>query len=159
MDSESDEEEFEEELDEIEEQKTIPNYSDYEVDSSIPHTLYESFTHKKVAAFSFNNTRYPARNWKDVLLQTCDLLAEIDANKFEELIDDPAMKGRKISYFSRNKADGRSSKIKNIDIYVWTNLSANSIRNLIRKLLKKFNMRIADYYVYLRADYTPLHEK
>lgn len=159
IDSENNEEELEEELDEIEEQKTIPNYSDYVVDSSIPHTLYEDFTHKKVAAFSFNNKRYQAKDWKDVLLQTCNLLADIDADKFSEFINDPVMKGRKISYFSRKHVDRKNTKMKNIDIYVWTNLSANSIRNLIRKLLKKFSIKITDFYVYLRADYTPLHKK
>lgn len=40
-----------------------------------------------------------------MLLQTCDLLAQIDAAKFNELIDDPVMKGRKVSYFSRNFVD------------------------------------------------------
>ncbi len=158
IDAEIDEEEPEEEPDEIEEQRTIPNYSDYAVDSSIPHTLYEDFTHKKAVAFLFNNKRHPAKDWKDVLLQTCDLLAEIDAAKFSEFINDPGMRGRKISYFSKKHVDRKNAKMKNIDIYVWTNLSANSIRNLIRKLLKKFNIKLTNYYVYLRADYTPLHK-
>ena len=158
IDAEADDDEIDEELDEIDEQKTIPNYSDYVVDSSIPHTLYEDFTHKKVIAFSFNNNRYAAKDWKDLLLQTCDLLAEIDATKFSEFIDDPVMKGRKVSYFSRKYVDRKNEKMKNIDIYVWTNLSANSIRNLIRKLLRKFDIKLTDYYVYLRADYTPLHK-
>lgn len=93
------------------------------------------------------------------MLQTCDLLAQIDAAKFNELIDDPVMKGRKVSYFSRNFVDRKNEKIKNLDIYVWTNLSANSIRNLIRKLMRKFDIKITDYYIYLRADYSPLHKK
>jgi hypothetical protein len=84
IDAEVDDDEINEELDEIDEQKTIPNYSDYVVDSSIPHTLYEDFTHKKVIAFSFNNERYEAKDWKDLLLQTCDLLAEIDVTKFSD---------------------------------------------------------------------------
>ena len=136
MDAEIEGEETGEELDETEERRIIPNYSDYVVDNTIPHTLYEDFTHKRVDAFQFNNVRYPAREWKDVLMQTCDLLAEIDADKFSKLIDDPIMKGRKISYFSREYIDGRNTRMKDIDVYVWTNLSANSIVKLIRKLLK-----------------------
>lgn len=156
--TEKEEEGSEEEPDEAEEQRTIPNYSEYVVDSSIPHTLYEDFTHKKAAAFLLNNMRYPARDWKDVLLQTCDLLAEIDSGKFLEFVNDPVMKGRKISYFSEKHVDGKNVKMADIDIYVWTNLSANNIRNLIRKMLKKFNIRITDYYIFLRADYTHLHK-
>lgn len=155
--AEIEEEENGEEFGRAEEQKTIPNYAEYVVDSSIPHTLYEDFTHKKAAAFSMNNKRYEATDWKDVLLQTCDLLADIDASEFLGFVDDPVMKGRTISYFGKKHIDRKNLKMKNLDIYVWTNLSANSIRNLIRKLLKKFNMKITDYYIYLRADYTPLH--
>lgn len=59
------------------------------------------------------------------------------------------MKGRKVSYFSRNFVDRKNEKIKNLDIYVWTNLSANSIRNLIRKLMRKFDIKITDYYIYI----------
>lgn len=157
VEPESEDEEPAEELDEVEEQKNIPNYAEYVVDSSIPHTLYEDFTHKKAVAFSINNKRYQAKDWKDVLLQTCDLLSEIDANKFYEFVNDPVMKGRKNSYFCKEFIEKKNAKMKNIDIYVWTNLSSNHIKNLIRKLLKKFSIKINDYYVYLRADYTPLH--
>jgi hypothetical protein len=55
----------------------------------------------------------------------CDLLAEIDVTKFSDFINDPVMKGRKVSYFSRKYVDRKNEKMKNIDIYVWTNLSAN----------------------------------
>ncbi len=158
VDEEEIEEEIEEELDEIEEQKAIPNYLDYVVDSSIPHSLYEDFTYKKVVAFSFNNKRYAVKNWKDLLLKTCDLLAEINAAKFSEFIDDPDMKGTKISYFSRTHVYGKNQKMKNLDIYVWTHLSANSITDFVIKLLRKFGIKSTDYYVYLRADYTPLHK-
>jgi hypothetical protein len=158
IESEMEDEELTEESDIVEEEKNIPNYAEYAIDSSIPHTLYEDFTHKKAVAFSINNKRYEAKDWKAVLLQTCDLLSEIDANKFYEFIDDPVMKGRKNSYFGNKFIEKKNAKMKNIDIYVWTNLSANHIKNLLRKLLKKFGIKINDYYVYLRADYTPLHK-
>lgn len=47
--------------------------------------------------------------------------------------------------------------IKGADIYITTNLSANSIRNLIIKCLKKYNMKISDFKIYFRADYSDLH--
>jgi len=141
------------------EQREIPNYAAYTVDSTVPHTLYDSFTHKKATAFSINGIRYEAKDWKDVLLQTCDILSEIDAEKFYNFIDDPSMRGRKITYFGLQHFDRKNAKIKNIDVYVWTNLSANDIRNLIRKILKKYDIKIADYLIYLRADYTPLHSE
>lgn len=155
---EIEEEDTGEEPDEVEEQRMIPNYSEFVVDPSMPHNLYEDFTYKKVVAFSINNKRYEVKDWKDVLLQTCDLLANQDAGRFLEFLNDPIMKGRKHSYFSQTFVDKKNAKLKNIDVYVWTNLSANSIVKLIRKLLPKFNLKITNYYIYLGADYTPLHK-
>jgi hypothetical protein len=157
IESEIDEEDFSDESDISAEQKIIPNYAEYTVDSSIPHSLYEDFTHKKATAFSIAGARYEAKDWKDVLLQTCDILSEIDSDKFYIFIDDPVMKGRKVSYFGKTYIEKKNYKLKNIDIYVWTNLSANHIRNLIRKLLKKYGIKISEFYVYLRADYSSLH--
>lgn len=48
-------------------------------------------------------------------------------------------------------------KLKNHDIYIETNMSANSIRNLLVKLLKRYEIKITDYQIFLRADYTDLH--
>lgn len=158
---ETDEEEPNEELIEesgaIGEQGTIPNYAAYVVDSFAPHTLYEDFTHKKATAFSINNTRYDAKDWKDVLLKTCNVLAEIDESKFYDFLDDPVFRGRKISYFSREYVETKNVKLENLDLYVWVNLSANGVKKLISKLLKRYNIKISNYYIYLRADYTPLH--
>jgi len=39
-----------------------------------------------------------------------------------------------------------------------TNLSGNDLRNLIIKLLKEYNIKITDYKVYFRADYTSLNK-
>ena len=139
-------------------QRDIPNYSMYEVDSSVPHTLLEIFTHKKPSGFLFNNKRYTASEWKDVLLQTCDLLAKINPEKFKSFLRDPVMKGRKIKYFGTAYVESKKAKMREMDVYVWTNLSANSIRNLIIKMLKQFGIEISAFLIYLRADYSALHE-
>ena len=39
-----------------------------------------------------------------------------------------------------------------------TNMSANQIRNVIEKILRKYNVKVNDYKIYLKADYTSLHE-
>ena len=130
----------------------------YEVDTTVPHTLFEIFTHKKPSGFLFNNKRYAASEWKDVLMQTCDLLAKINPEKLRSFLRDPVMKGRKIKYFGTNYVELKNAKMKEMDIYVWTNLSANSIRNLILKMLRQFGIEISSFFIYLRADYSPLHE-
>lgn len=44
-------------------------------------------------------------------------------------------------------------------IYIETNMSANSIRNLILKLLKEFSIPTNSFNVYLKADYTSLNKQ
>lgn len=143
------------------EKKEIPNYSQYAIDDKIPHTLYEDFTHKKASGFSIEGMFFVAKDWKDVLMQTCNILSERDTDKFYGFIDDPTMRGRKVAYFGNQFIETESgiknAKMDNVDVFVWTNLSSNHIRNIIRKLLKKFGIKITDYTVFLRADYTPLH--
>lgn len=137
--------------------KPLPNYAEYRVDQSVPHTLYESFTHKKACAFSFRGKNYPVRDWKDLLIQVCDLLSDIDSSKMMSFIDDRSMVGSRIHYFGTKHVPYKNEKLSNMDVYVWINLSSNGKRNIIRKMLKKFNIPITEFLVYLRADYTPLH--
>ena len=49
-------------------------------------------------------------------------------------------------------------KMKLAGIYVETNLSANNVRNILAKLLRLFGLKISDYIIFLKADYSPLHE-
>ena len=78
---------------------------------------------------------------------------------FSSFIDDDSINGRKARYFCKDPNLIRSpTKVPGTDIYVMTNMSANQIRNTIQKMLAKFGIRISDYKVFLRADYTARHE-
>ena len=128
------------------------------VDSAIEYSLYDDFTHKCPAGFSIQGTKIEARQWKDVLICTCEILANKDQDKFYGFSLDSSMQGKKVNYISKTQECIRKPvKLRKHEIYIETNLSANSIRNLIIKLLKKYDIKIADYKVYLRADYTDLH--
>lgn len=138
--------------------KDIPNYGDYVVDSEISYNLYENFTHKCPAAFRILGAKVEAKQWKDVLLLTCEILANHNPDKFYGFVSDPAMQGKKVNYISKTGDRMRKPvKLKNHNIYIETNMSANSIRNLLVKLLKRYEIKITDYQIYLRADYTDLH--
>ncbi|AFV05412.1 hypothetical protein [Dehalobacter sp. CF] len=141
------------------ENRKLPNYSDYIVDGNIPYGLYEDFTHKCPAAFSILGTKIEARQWKDVLLLTCQVLAKKDTQRFLGFAADPTMQGKKVNYFSKNTEKMRKPvKLDNTDVYIETNMSSNQIRNVIAKILRKYDVKITDYNVFLRADYTALHE-
>lgn len=147
--------------DDDENENTLINYKEYEIDSSIPHSIYEDFTHMRVDSFTIKGKNYKVSDWKELLVKTCNILSEYNAEKFYGFIGDSSMKGRKHYFFGSTLIETdtgkKNEKLKNVDIYVWTNLSANSIRNLVRKLLKKFDIKFSEYNIFLRADYSSLH--
>lgn len=137
----------------------IVNYEQYTVDHSISHTLYENFTFKRPFAFEINDRKIEVKTWRDMLLETCEHLINIDSQTFEGFLSDPNMNGKKTRYFTLDGLDQRiPEKLKQLNIYVETNMGANSIRNLIVKMLSKYGIKIHLYKVYFRADYSTLHD-
>ncbi|WP_308780170.1 hypothetical protein [uncultured Clostridium sp.] len=138
----------------------ISYYKDFLVDTQIEHNLYEDFTYKKPCAFKIEDIRIEIKDWKGVLIQTIEYLAKKDPEIIRSFVDNPLMNGKKKIYFSRVKLPSMTSprEIKNASIYIETDLkSTNGIRNLIIKMLNKYNISLSDYKIYLRADYSDLH--
>jgi hypothetical protein len=139
--------------------KELPGYESLRVDQNIPYTLYDDYTHKRPAGFEIFGVRQDAKDWKEMFVKTCEILAEKDQNKFNAFVDDKTMQGRKVPYFRKEQTGIRAPrKVKGTDIYVMTNMSANQVRNLIERMLRKYNIKTSDYKIYLRADYTARHE-
>lgn len=140
-------------------EKDIPNYNEYLVNNKVEHTLYEDFTHKRPAGFSIQDNYIEANDWKNVLVETLNYLANLDKEIVENFVDDKKMNGKKVTYFAKNQVDIKRAprKIQFADIYVETNQSSNSIRNLIIKVLAKYNINVNQYKIFLRADYSELH--
>lgn len=142
-----------------EEKRVIPDYNKYVVDHSIPHTLYENFEFKRPIGFKLKDSEIPAATWIDVFLSTCEILCKIDLQVFKSFIADKNMNGRKMNYFSCSKDNMRKPrKLECADVYIESNLSANSIKQIIIKMLRKYNIKITEFIVYFRADYTELNK-
>lgn len=145
--------------DEEEEKTTIPDYSAYLVDSNVEHTLYEDFTHKRPFAFRINDQNVvEVKTWKEMLVSTAELLIAINSEIILGFENIPSMNGKKNKYFGRNKDEMSEPRLVGNKIYVETLMSANSIRNMIVKMLKAYGYKAADYKVYFRADYTELNK-
>lgn len=139
--------------------KILPDYDSLRVDQNIPYTLYDDYTHKRPAGFEVFGARYDAKDWKDVLVTTCEVLSARDQEKFCSFLNDKTMQGRKVPYFSRSSEGLRAPrKILGTDVYVMTNMSANQVRNVVERMLRKYGVKINDYKLYLKADYTARHE-
>ena len=159
LDLDEDMEEFSNTKSSESENKKVPNYSEYAVDSDVVYTLTDDFTHKRPAAFSILEKRIDASDWKYIFLLTCEELVKINKDIFCGFPDDKTLQGRKIMYFVKDPTGMRKpEKIDGTDIYVTTNMSANSIRDVILKMLGKYSINQSDYKIFLRADYTALHE-
>lgn len=143
--------------DESEDTKIIPNYSDYLVDNNVEHSLYENFTHIRPYGFKIQNgDLIEVKTWQELLIKTCQICMNEDLNKFISFQDDKKMNGKKNKYFSVKESDMRKPEFLGNGMYVETNMSGNGIRNLILKMIKEYGMKINDYKVYFRADYTQI---
>lgn len=134
------------------------NYEKYRVDEGISYDLRKDFRYTKPAAFSLDGEKYSARQWKLLLLCTCEILAKKNPVLFESFIKDKFMQGKTRTYFSKS-AEGMSNPeiIKNTQIYVETNLSANGTRDLVIRMLEKYRIPLAAFRIFLSKDFTPLH--
>ena len=94
-----------------------------------------------------------------MFVKICEILAEKDPMTFKTFVNDKSMQGRKVSYFCKDQKDIRSPKhVKGTDIYIMTNMSANQIRNVIERMLRRYDIKINDFKIYLKADYTVMHK-
>lgn len=97
------------------------------------------FTGKSINSFIFNDKKYEAKSWKQLLLAICDELNNLHKKDFDRVL---SLKGRKRPYFTKNQNELRvPDKIKGTDIFVETNLSANSMISLCEDVLSLFGYK------------------
>jgi predicted type IV restriction endonuclease len=95
-----------------------------------------SFSKKKISAFHFLGLRYKVDNWKSLLLTLCGIMSERHEKEFDRVIQ---LKSTKHPYFTYNEDQLRKQKrINDTNIFVETNLNANSVVRLCVKLINLF---------------------
>lgn len=149
-----------EEINENTGNKILPNYEEYVVDNKVEHTLYENFTHIRPFGFRIDGEELiEVKTWQEVFLKTCELLFYKDEKKFLQFENKPNMNGKKNKYFSVSVKGMRKPEMISSKIYVETNMSSNSIRNIIVKMLREYNIKVNDFKLYFRADYTNINRE
>ena len=140
-------------------EKELNKYEQCAVNSNEAHSLNEEFTNKRPCGFSLLDKSVEVKEWKSMLIETCNILAEIDPQIILDCCNDPNMNGRKAIYFARYQVPTMKAprKLDNLDLYLETNLSANGIRNLIIKMLDRYGITMDEFKIYLRTDYIRLH--
>lgn len=118
-----------------------------------PHNLSEDFMYKRPYGFVFKDRAFKdLGTWRNMYLTLLTQLHDIDQGKFESLTSAEEFISKKgNSLFS---ADGEDLRFgREVDgIHVELNLSANSIRDAMKKVLDYFGYNNSDMVVYLRED-------
>lgn len=115
-----------------------------------PHGLDVNFTDRKPVRLEIRGQVYSVNHWKEVLICTCQFLMSVDRDRFVRLVNDPSMQGLRYPFFSTNKAALSGPELVGEAIYAGTKLSANSIRDRIKRLLAKFDIPLSDVRIYSR---------
>lgn len=110
--------------------------------------IEESYTYKSISSFVLKGTKYEVRSWKDMLIKICNIMFANHRNSFDHVLN---LVGRKRPYFSKNLNELRApEQINGTDIYVETNLSANSIVKLSMDILSLFGYTKDDILIETR---------
>jgi hypothetical protein len=125
-----------------------------DLDKQERHDLTEDFRYKRPYGFVLGEMVVKkARTWRRMFELVCRALAERDPERFKSLPDNnDFVSNRGFAYFARDPVHLRTPMELPRGIYAEANLSANSIRDRIRNLLRTFGVPEDKMVVYLRQD-------
>ncbi len=83
---------------------------------------------RTIRAFMLDGRRYTARNWRDMLIQVCNLLVTEDEARFADRVTS----GRNAAYFSYSSTGLRESERLGNGMFVEINLNSGQIESLAR---------------------------
>lgn len=108
----------------------------------------ESYIGKSISAFTFKGKKYEIRKWKNLLIQICAIMAAIHRDKFEQVLN---LVGRRRPFFTKSQNELRApERIEGTDIYVETNLNANSIVKLLIDVISLFGYTKEDLLIEIK---------
>lgn len=119
-----------------------------------PHILDEDFTYKRPHGFILEGQATTGiTTWQRLYELACSRLFMRDEGRFRSLIDDPEFVSNRGHHTVTTDASSlRKPLAVGGDLYVEANLSANSIRDVLRRLLDAFGIPVEEMQVYLRED-------
>lgn len=103
------------------------------------------FSNTSISSFSFINTTYEVRFYKDIIFKLCNAILKEHKYEFDRVL---SLVGRKRPYFTRNKILLRKFKqIEQTNIFVETNLSSTSIVKLCYNIVSLFGYSKTDLII------------
>ena len=125
-----------------------------ELNRETPHSIDEDFTFKRPHGFILDGKGTTGiTTWRRLYEVLCRQLHHRNSEKFETLLDhSDFVSNRGHHQFSRDKDHPRNPSHIVDGIYTEVNLSANSIRDVIKALLDTFAIPREDLLIFLRED-------
>ncbi|HHD2753891.1 TPA: hypothetical protein ACOTG0_002713 [Clostridium perfringens] len=97
------------------------------------------FTGQSPIELCIGDTKFQVNNWKDLYIQACNYLIDLDPNLFISATE--KVRGKKRIYFSKNRSDVfKAHLLEKVGLYAEVNFSANAIIRTIRHLLKEYKI-------------------
>ena len=135
-----------------------PSYKDFVVDRTKPHTLNENMKHIRPFGFTFKDDDFvEAHSWKKLYVKVCQMFYGDNRDKFLSFINKTYMNGDKRDYFSKKDESMIEPFKLDDDFFIETKFDANTIRDLVSRILKELGYNTDSFIVYFRADYNPIH--
>jgi negative regulator of replication initiation len=104
---------------------------------SFSRSVSPGYQNTRPEAFRFQGQRIPVVTFKDILLKLAEILHRSDPARFQQAMQ---LRGRKRTYFAHDQQGMKHPRlIPGSDIYAETNMSANSIVQVCRDLLRLLN--------------------
>ncbi len=135
-----------------------PKHKELLVDNTVPHSLFENFTHIRPFGYSFQDGEIrEIKTWKDMYIDACKMFLNLNEEKFISFQNKTIMNGESRDYFSDiEEGIDHPYKLKE-GIYICIRFDANGFRDMLIKIIKEYNLNVRDFKVYFKADYNPLH--
>lgn len=127
----------------------------YAVDTKKPHSLKEDFRFKRPHSFRFKRHYAKVTTWRELLVETCKYLYEVNPEKFKSFAEDASMQWGETYNFSTDKTKIRGPVlIGDSGVYVETVKDSIAVRQMIIKMLTKYDLNVDNFKVYFSADYS-----
>lgn len=141
-----------------EEAKEVWSYKNISIDILADNTDKEFYTledniditGKKPIAFELDGVKYSAKSWKEILVKTLKLLADTNFSIVKSFAYDSDFQGRVQRIISDKIDKIRQAEEIRENLYVETNLSANSILANIKLICEKFDLSDDSFIFYVK---------
>jgi hypothetical protein len=123
-----------------------------EIDKEVPHTLEENFTYKRPFGFKLQGVPFVnTTSWLQVYETICKSLSKKNSSLCQMIPDNSEfISNRGNKYFSRKPDELRSGREFETGIFAEINLSANQIRDCIKRLLNYFSIPEKELELFFR---------